>query len=344
MEYSWRNGIPFPGVSTPSERLWQLAPFFLVSVFSILFPLWTLFLLVEVLSRNGNWGRVVSTLALLSFSVYMLNSILTDRLDSKGAGSIRWICLIAFVAAILVAPLPIMLMKRRVVKLATQGDYDRALRISKIWLRTKVYGRPFRGWIMLQAGRYSEALDLLKDSAFDEKGRPRLTNVNLYFYAVALMNEDRNAEAQELLEAAIQVPQKMDYFRFALADCLLSQNKDASRACELLEQVMANLKKKHQSAKQRTIMAHCIAVHAWALACCGRREESEARLQEALSRSKGFEAREVAALQHLAGVTWQTLGDLERARAAFQEAAKLYPHGDVGLRARRKLAELGAEI
>ena len=197
---------------------------------------------------------------------------------------------------------------------------------------------------MLQAGRYREALDLLKDSAFDEKGRPRLTNVNLYFYAVALMNEDRNAEAQELLEAAIQVPQKMDYFRFALADCLLSQNKDASRACELVEQVMANLKKKRNAAQQRTFMAHCIAVRAWALACCGRREESETRLQEALSGSKGFEAREVAALKTVAGVTWQTLGDLKRARAAFQEAAKLYPHGDVGLRARRKLAELGAEI
>jgi hypothetical protein len=337
------NGLSLSDAQTLNERLWQMAPVFLLQVIGLLFLVWTVKLVMEMSNRSGKLGNLVAILLMFSFSVFILNSLLTDWSGPEGSGLLRWLFWIAATSLFLFVGLAMFRLRRWVVGLAMKGDYDRALRISRKLSWLSGYGRPFQGQILLRAGRYSEARACLKPSAFDEKGRPRLTNPDLYFYAVALMNEDRDAEAQALLEAAIQVPQKMDYFRIALADCLLSQNKDASRACELVEQVMANMKKKGRIAQQRTIVG-CIAVHAWALACCGRREESEAQLQEALSGSKGFEAREVAALKTVAGVTWQTLGDLERARAAFQEAAKLYPHGDVGLRARRKLAELGAEI
>ncbi len=198
---------------------------------------------------------------------------------------------------------------------------------------------------MLQAGRYSEALELLKDSAFDEKGRPQLKSLHLYFYAVALLSEEKYSEAQLLLEAAVLVPQKIEgYFRFSLADCLLSQNKEAGRACELVEQVMAKLKRKTQSAQERIFLAQCMAVHAWALASCQRREEAKAGLQDAFTESSSMGKDDLAGLLHLKGVTLQALGDNETARAAFEQALALFPYGSIAMLARRALAKLGENV
>jgi tetratricopeptide (TPR) repeat protein len=255
------------------------------------------------------------------------------------------IFLIVLITSVLLYPLPIMLMKRKADRLATLGDYDGALRISRIWLRSKVYGLPFQGQIMLQAGRYSEALALLKDSAFDDKGRPLLKSLHLYFYAMTLTNEGKFPEAQSLLEAAVLVPQKMeDYFRFTLAECLLSQHKEANRALELVEQAMANLKRKSQSKQDRIFLAHCSAVDAWALASCGRREEAEARLEDAFAESNSLGKDDLAGLLQLKGETWLALGDSEMAQASFQQALGLFPYGSIGMLARRKLARLGETV
>jgi tetratricopeptide (TPR) repeat protein len=232
-------------------------------------------------------------------------------------------------------------MRRKADALAMRGDYDGALQISRTWLRSKVYGRPFQGQIMLQAGRYSEALELLKDSAFDEKGRPLLKSLHLYFYAMALMGQGEYPEAQRLLEAAVLVPQKMeDYFRFTLAECLLSQNKEANRALDLVEQVIANLKRKSQSKQDCIFLAQCMAVHALALASCGRREEAEARLENAFAESNSLGKDDLAGLLNLKGATWQALGDSEMARAAFHQTLVLFPYGSIAMLARRKLATL----
>jgi tetratricopeptide (TPR) repeat protein len=155
-------------------------------------------------------------------------------------------------------------MKRKAVALATQGDYDGALRISRKWLRSETYGRKFQGWIMLAAGRYSEALELLKDSVCDEKGRPLLKSQYFYYYAIALMSEEKYSEAQPLLEAAVLASQKGgDYLRFSLAECLLSQDREPARALDLVEQVRGDLNS--HSKQDRLRLAQCNAVGAWAL-------------------------------------------------------------------------------
>lgn len=148
----------------------------------------------------------------------------------------------AFIGAILLSPLPIMRMKHKAIGSATLGDYDEALRISRKWLRGETYGPKFQGWIMLMAGRYSEALELLKYAAFDEKGHPLPKSLYLYYYAIALMGEERYSEAQTLLEAAVIVPQNNeDGLRFILAECLLSQHEKPDRALDLVEEVRAKL-------------------------------------------------------------------------------------------------------
>jgi tetratricopeptide (TPR) repeat protein len=231
-------------------------------------------------------------------------------------------------------------MKRKAVALATQGDYDGALRISRKWLRSETYGRKFQGWIMLAAGRYSEALELLKDSVCDEKGRPLLKSQYFYYYAIALMSEEKYSEAQPLLEAAVLASQKGgDYLRFSLAECLLSQDREPARALDLVEQVRGDLNS--HSKQDRLRLAQCNAIGAWALAACGRREEAETRLQEAFVESDSFNKDDLAELLNSKGSALQALGDSERSRAAFQQALAVFPYGSISVFARRELAKLG---
>jgi tetratricopeptide (TPR) repeat protein len=194
----------------------------------------------------------------------------------------------------------------------------------------------------LEAGRFDESLTVFKPLAFDGNGEPQLTSVELYFYATVLMNQDRNAEAQELFEAAIRVPQKEEYFHYGLADCLLSQNKETERACGLVESVISNLLKNAKAVRERTFIAHAMALHACALASSGRHEDAEARIQEAWTTSETFDVYNKAALWHMSGVVWQTLGDKAKAREAFQQTLTLFPYGGVALRAQKRLAEIEA--
>ena len=129
-------------------------------------------------TQSGKWGNILPFALLVSFAVWILNSVSQDWFGTQFRGSLGWVCLAVLIAGILLYPLPIMWMKRKAIALATLGDYDEALRISRKWLRAKTYGPKFQGWIMLAAGRYSEALGLLKDSAFDEKGQPLLLRAN----------------------------------------------------------------------------------------------------------------------------------------------------------------------
>jgi hypothetical protein len=341
----WAYGIYIPAMNTPRGAILPVAALVLCSTMSIMLPLWALLLLTKVLTRSGKWGNILSSVLLLSFTAWIMNALFKDWFGTQHGGSLRSLCLIVIVAAILLYPLPIMRMKRKAVALATQGDYDEALRISKRWLRTETYGRKFQGWIMLVAGRYSEALELLKDSAFDEKGHPLLKSQYLYYYAIALMSEEKYSEAQSLLEAAACASQKSeDYLRFSLAECLLSQNKEANRALDLVEQVRGNLSRKSHSRQDRLRLAQCNAIGAWALAACGRREEAETRLQEAFAESDSFSKDELAGLLNSKGSALLALGDCERSRAAFQQALAVFPYGSIVMFARRELAKIGENV
>jgi tetratricopeptide (TPR) repeat protein len=235
-----------------------------------------------------------------------------------------------------------MWMKRKAVASATRGDYDEALRISRRSLQTETYGRKFQGWIMLVAGRQSEALELLKDSAFNETGHPVLKSEYFYYYVMALMEEKKYSQAQPLLEAAVLASQKNSvYLRFSLAECLLFQNKQTERALELVEQVRGDLNRVPLARQDRLRLAQCDVIGAWALAASGRREEALTRLDEAFVQSDSFGKDDFAQLLNSKGVAFEALGDNGRARAAFQQSLAVFPYGSIGMSAREGLAKLG---
>ena len=193
---------------------------------------------------------------------------------------------------------------------------------------------------MLEAGRYSEAVELLKDSVFDEKGHPLLKSQYLYYYAIALMGEERYSTAEPLLDAAVHAQKTADYLSFSLAECLLSQHKEAKRAFDLLEQVRINLTKNSGSNQHRLRLAQCNAISAWSLAACGRREEAETRLREALAEPDSFSKDELAGLLNSKGSVLRELGDSEGSRAGFEQALAVFPYGSTAIFARRSLTQL----
>lgn len=155
------------------------------------------------------------------------------------------------------------------------------------------------------------------------------------------MYEERYSEAQPLFEAAVLVPQALeDHLYFSLAECLLSQSQEATRACELVERTIANRNKASQSTQNRAFLAQCVALHAWALASCGRGQKAENRLGDAFAESNTLSKDDLAGLLILKGKTWRVLGDSEIARAAFQHSLALFPYGYIAALARRELTKL----
>jgi tetratricopeptide (TPR) repeat protein len=225
--------------------------------------------------------------------------------------------------------------KRWIYQVGHGGDYDKALRLNRLWSVLPFYGSSLQGPILFNAGRYSEALEFLKPRAFDRQGKPRLTSIELYTYAIALENSGREAEAQVLLEAANSVPQNGNTIRVALATCLLTQNKEPERACKLLEQALAG-SENLSSADQ----ARRIARYAYALASCGRRPEAEAKIQEALAMGATLTKDDFAGVYYFVGEAWRALGDTTKARDAFQQAVTLRPDGVTALSVQKALAKM----
>lgn len=338
----WFNGVRFSSADGVHSNVPPAGLLILCSTVSIMFPLWALFLIVNKLDRIRVFGQILSSILLLSFTGFIVNALLKDWFRSNHSSSSRWLILAALLVGILLYPLPFMRLKRKAERLASQGNYDGAMRISTRWLRSKPYGRPFQGSIMLQAGRYNEALELLREGAFDVGGRPQLKSVYLYFYAVTLVALERHAEAQLLLETAIQSPQKMgDYFRFSLAESLLTQNRDVEKAHDLLEQVVARLKTKKPSELDYSFLALCVALNAWTSDSRESCAKAALEIQKIMSEHPSIGKDSQAAVQNLIGTAWQRVGDGESGRAAFEQALALFPHGGTALDARRKLAELG---
>jgi tetratricopeptide (TPR) repeat protein len=278
----------------------------------------------SVISRRKWKSKLTSWLATLIFLGVLISPV-------------SWLVKIAIFATALIYPQALLQLKRWTFGLTVRGDYDRALRLNRMWVSIPFYGDSLEGLILVIAGRYKEGLASLKPLAFDKSGQPRLTSNELYAYALALSNEGEKATAQQLYEAAILVPQRSGVFHSGLAACLLEQNKEP----ELMEQVLATWQEPLSTDQQRANQAHRIAKYAWALASCGRHDEAEARLQEAFAGSVAFGNRDLAVLQSLAGETWRALGDLSKARIAFQDALTICPNGDVAAMARKRLAELG---
>jgi tetratricopeptide (TPR) repeat protein len=224
-----------------------------------------------------------------------------------------------------------------------RGEFDRALRLNCQFVWIPGYGDSLEGPILFNAGRYREAQSFLKALAFDAKGEPRLTSLEYYTYALALENDGREAEAEKLLEAAVQVPQRTKGWHVALASCLLSQKKDPERACELMEQALAAPDLQSSSYGRNSDRLTRIARYGWALAACGRRAEAEAKIQEAFADSTALKSPELAGLHYFAGEAWRAMGEWRKARAAFQEAIGLSPEGPAATGSQKALARMREE-
>jgi tetratricopeptide (TPR) repeat protein len=243
--------------------------------------------------------------------------------------------------AVLLLLLAVHMARRKTVLQALLGRFDQALRLNRRLRWIPGYGGSLDGWILLEAGRYSEAQAATRPRAFDKHGNPRLANWQFLYYAMALSHQGKGAEAQELLEAALQLKPKIGRFHLGLADCLLEQGKEPETVCALLEQVQANWQEESDSSGRRAKQALREARHAWALACCAGRVEAILHMLQASAGSATFISRDQAWLRYFAGETWRALGDTEKARAAFEEANALHPYGQVGQRSLKRLSETG---
>jgi tetratricopeptide (TPR) repeat protein len=239
------------------------------------------------------------------------------------------------IAAFVVYALLIPRIKQWIYRVGHGGDYNRALQLDRLWSVLPLYGSSLKGPILFNAGRYREAIEFLKPLAFDRQGKPRLTSIELYTYAIALENSGREAAAQVLLEAANSVPQNGNTIRVALATCLLTQNKEPERACKLLEQALAGSEN-----LSRADQARRIARYAYALASCGRRPDAEAKIQEALAMGATLTKDDLAGVYYFVGEAWRALGDITNARNAFQQAVTLCPDGVTALSVQKALAKM----
>jgi hypothetical protein len=255
------------------------------------------------------------------------------------------------VAAIFLLALTPFFMAQWALTSLRSGNSERALRRLRLGSWIPGYPRAVEGNILLDAGRYDEALAVLKPLAFDSKGNPRLESTELYIYAAALSNAGDEEAAQELLERAVLVPYQPGAVKVAtgavqmtLAASLLTQKKDAARAEQLICQVLANSSNSESTQQQRRIRAIRTGYHAWALASCGRADEAKAQLENAFASLPKDAEREIAGLEYVAGDTWWTIGDLDRARYSFQRVWSLNPNCDLGMRAGKRLARIDGTL
>ncbi|MGA2218386.1 MAG: tetratricopeptide repeat protein [Terracidiphilus sp.] len=259
------------------------------------------------------------------------------------AGESHWEWIGIVFVAVIVFTLGLARLKRSVVVLMSQGKYDEALRMNGVLSKFPGYGPSLAGPILFSAGRYPEARAAVKPQAFDERGQPRLTSLELYTYALALTNDDMNAEAQQLLEAAVRVPQRTGSFHVALVTCLLDQRKEPERALQLMEQAMTNWPEPVATPLQQADHAKRLARYAWTLAACGRRKEAETKLDEAFAAVASLPDTDRAGVKYFAGETWRTLGEWRKARTALDESLLLSPTGSAATGAQKALVRLRQE-
>jgi tetratricopeptide (TPR) repeat protein len=300
---------------------------------TLLSQIW--YLVSRVIGNRSSWTTILPTL--------LVASELIDHHKWRAGFAMISICLALLLCMMYMIALN--MTRQTTICRALEGRYEDALRLNKRLLRIPGYGGSLEGWILLEAGRYSEAQAVTRPLAFDADGQPRLASWQLYYYAMALSHQGKAAEAQELLEwAAWQRPNHLGHNYLGLAGCLLLQNKDPERARELLDRLVANWQEPVSPNRKHAKQALRKAEFAWALARCARRDEAIAQMREASAESAEYMDRDRAHLQYYAGETWWALGEKEKALDAFKEASALHPHGQLELEARERLSKLRESI
>jgi hypothetical protein len=105
----------------------------------------------------------------------------------------------------------------------------------------------------------------------------------------------------------------------------------------LIEEAIAMPSESISTSLLRAEQMQTVALLAYALASCGRGKDAEARLDEALAGRKTLDNHGQASILFAVGKAWFALGD----RAKARDALTLFPHGIIGFKTRKKMAELG---
>lgn len=230
-------------------------------------------------------------------------------------------------------------LRHQVLFLIRNAKYDKAEWLNRIVSVMPLSGGSLQGFILFEQGRYREAQAYLRPRAFDSTGNPKLGSTDLYCYALALVNDDRAAQAEPLLDAAAHAFPARSSLLVALAGCLLTQQKNPERARALLEQAMANAAQTKISPADK---AQRTARYAWALAACGRRSEAQQQIDAALAAGQGLSAGDLAGVDYFVGEAWSAMHEGTKARDAFAKAVQLRPDGVIAQSVQKAIARLNA--
>jgi hypothetical protein len=334
---NWAVGLMSGGVERASARGLFLASG--AAVWLLLIGMF--FKVLRSHSPEGRWRKFAPVLLAPPLVAMLFGAILTDPAEAGQVSPLYWGLRVALAGALLLIPASIVpgLLP---VWLVRHGRFNLALRLNRAFFWSLGNNPSTEGWILVMAGRYAEARAYLKPLAFDAKGHPRLHSQEFYLYSLALSIEGECAAAELLFEAAVNVPQDLGNFHFGLAENLLIQKKDSKRARQLVESVLTGYPASPRTKTGRANRVQLIAFYAWALAADGWREGAEEKLQEAIAGSTGIDGCGQAGTQLPVGHAWLALGNTAKAKEAFEQAVRLFPHGDIGLRARKELALLEA--
>jgi len=223
-----------------------------------------------------------------------------------------------------------------------RGDYDGALKIVKRFRILNPEGGPAlmrRGHILLLAGRYRESEEALRGAILRLRARAQQANV-LEFLGDALLEQGRYDEAQRSYEAAIHtVPSFRRPYR-GLAEIVLRQGRDASRALQYVESIAG---KQGPPSSRFTINGKAAddywALKAWALAECGRGAEVDQVVEEAIHNTNSKSRPDLAATYRRLGLAMRALGRQAEADQYLKQAAAADPNGRWSELARAALAE-----
>jgi tetratricopeptide (TPR) repeat protein len=211
-----------------------------------------------------------------------------------------------------------------------RGDYDAALTVI-----TK--SRPFgpnsakalkqRGLVLLLAGRYREAEDVLR-RALAGMGTGPDQAAALERLGDALLEQGRYDEAMRSFQAALHAHAGFRRPYRGMAELLLRQRKDPPRALEYVENIVgASGPSRNKMTVNGEVRDDYWALKAWALAEAGRTGEVADAVENAIRHTDPKSRPAMAATYHRIGMAMQAMGNEEAANGYFKQAQGFDPRG-----------------
>jgi hypothetical protein len=223
-----------------------------------------------------------------------------------------------------------------------KGDYDGALR----WLQRLSFGRPSAQLLDMEgtthglANRPADAEVSIRKALALSGGRPRRELAGLLgSLGESLGDQRRFDEAAKCLEGSIRLGDNVvGSARIDLAELLLKQGAEPSRALQLIEEAL-QIAKGPVAAKVAPMRA---GLRAWALALLGRRHEADEAIARAMEVRREPYAAMFASTRCYAAMAFVAMDCKEKAIEQFRAARDADPRGKYGALALRQLQELAA--